>query len=171
MATWHKEPTWYQFIQLVENLSRRFLWFNFAPKDCIWYQIPSVLYYVSLSQCKKNLEATLDSIASALANSTGRYFFCLQLMRIKMQQGMWPQSWEMLFSSQLTLSACQCKIMCCCCVGTGILASLFHAVVFDAALVLQTSREDLSQKRACVPQRQALITGAKRTAKTQVNHF
>jgi len=72
----------------------------------------------------------------------------------------------MLFSSQFTPSACQCKIMCWYCIGTGILASLFHAVMCDGALVLQTPWEDLSQKRACLLQRQALITTAKCIAKT-----
>lgn len=74
---------------------------------------------------------------------------------------------EMLLSSQLTPSACQCKIMCCYCVSTGILADLFHAVVCDGALVLQTPWDDLSQKRACVLQQQALITRAKCIAKTR----
>lgn len=72
----------------------------------------------------------------------------------------------MVFSSQLTPYACQCKIMCCYCIGTGILASLFHAVVCDMALGLQTYWEDLCQKTVCVLQGQAVITRAKCIAKT-----
>lgn len=117
---------------------------------------------------KKPLKATLDSVAFGLASSTDRYFFFSpsKMQQGLMQQSTWPQNWEMLFPPQLTPSACQCKIMCCYCVGTGILASLFHTVVPDGSLVLQTSWEGLSQKRACVLQRQALITGAKCIAKT-----
>lgn len=73
----------------------------------------------------------------------------------------------MLFSSQLTPYACQCKITCCYCVGTGFLASLFHAVVCDVALGLQTSWEDLCQKRVRVLPGQALIARAKSIAKTR----
>lgn len=129
----------------------------------IKYHLPSTMWH-------KGCIKIHPSVASGLLiQSTGTFLPTLnpdQNCKRSWCSGTCGLRVEMLFSSQLTPYACQCKIMYCYCVGTGILASLFHAVVSDVALGLQKCWENLCQKRVCVLQGQALTTRAKCIAKT-----